>query len=147
MGFLNVRQLHELFIIYSLFFIHTLNVLFFRPAGWDNEKKVAILYENMHSMRPDQYFTDVIAKPIVRKSTNNRDIEITAEDEQQFLLRQQQYLQQGNPTGAGAGASPAGALAGSPNLPQSIQKDPNRKSVGSPGVQSSPRKVYILDSL
>ena len=71
---------------------------FFRPAGWDNEKKVAILYENMHSMRPDQYFTDVIAKPIVRKSTNNRDIEITAEDEQQFLLRQQQYLQQGNPT-------------------------------------------------
>ena len=37
---------------------------FFRPAGWDNEKKVAILYENMHSMRPDQYFTDVIAKPI-----------------------------------------------------------------------------------
>ena len=108
---------------------------------------MAILYENMHSMRPDQYFTDVIAKPIVRKSTNNRDIEITAEDEQQFLLRQQQYLQQGNPTGAGAGASPAGALAGSPNLPQSIQKDPNRKSVGSPGVQSSPRKVYILDSL
>ena len=40
------------------------------------------------------------------------------------------------------GASPA-ALAGSPNLPQSIQKDPNRKSVGSPGVQSSPRKVYL----
>jgi len=110
----------------------------FIPAGWDNEKKVAILYENMHSMRPDQYFTDVIAKPIVRKSTSNRDIEITAEDEQQFLLRQQQYLQQGNPTSGGA--SPA-ALAGSPNLPQSIQKDPNRKSVGSPGVQSSPRKA------
>merc|ERR1712012_240336 len=75
----------------------------FIPAGWDNEKKVAILYENMHSMRPDQYYTDVIAKPIVRKSTNNRDVEVTAEDEQQFLLRQQQYLQQGNPTGAGAG--------------------------------------------
>ena len=41
----------------------------------------------MHSIRPDQYYTDVIAKPIVRKSTNNRDVEITAEDEQQFLLR------------------------------------------------------------
>ena len=47
----------------------------------------------MHSIRPDQYYTDVIAKPIVRKSTNNRDIEVTAEDEQGFLLRQQQYLQ------------------------------------------------------
>ena len=61
--------------------------IFYSPAGWDNEKKIAILYENMHSMRPDQYYTDVIAKPIVRKSTNNRDVEVTAEDEQQFLLR------------------------------------------------------------
>ena len=65
----------------------------FIPAGWDNEKKVAILHENMHGIRPNQYYTDVIAKPIVRKSTNNRDIEVTAEDEQGFLLRQQQYLQ------------------------------------------------------
>ena len=111
---------------------------FFRPAGWDNEKRVAILYENMHSMKPDQYFTDVIAKPMVRKSTNDKDIEIMAEDEQQFLLRQQQYLQQGNPMAAGT--LPA-TLAGSPNFPQSIQKYPNRKSVGSPGVQSSPRKA------
>jgi len=69
----------------------------FIPAGWDNEKKVAILYENMHSIRPDQYYTDVIAKPIVRKSTNTRDIEVTAEDEQGFLLRQQQYLQGHHP--------------------------------------------------
>ena len=37
----------------------------FSPAGWDNEKKIAILYENMHSVKPDQYFTDVIARPIV----------------------------------------------------------------------------------
>ena len=91
----------------------------------------------MHSMRPDQYYTDVIAKPIVRKSTNNRDIEVTAEDEQQFLLRQQQYLQQGNPPNVGP------SLSGSP-LPQSIQKTPDRKSVGSPGVQGSPRKVCFL---
>ena len=74
--------------------VSTYNIFYlFSPAGWDNEKKVAILYENMHSIRPDQYYTDVIAKPIVRKSTNNRDIEVTAEDEQGFLLRQQQYLQ------------------------------------------------------
>jgi dynein light intermediate chain 1 len=41
--------------------------MFFSPAGWDNEKKIAILYENMHSVNPDQYYTDVIARPIVRK--------------------------------------------------------------------------------
>ena len=106
----------------------------FIPAGWDNEKKVAILYENMHSIRPDQYYTDVIAKPIVRKSTNNRDIEVTAEDEQQFLLRQQQYLQQGAP-------APGPTMGPGASLPPSIQKTPDRKSVGSPGVQGSPRKV------
>merc|ERR1719291_316539 len=108
----------------------------FIPAGWDNEKKVAILYENMHSIRPDQYYTDVIAKPIVRKSTNNRDIEVTAEDEQGFLLRQQQYLQQGAP-------APGPTIASAP-LPPSIQKTPDRKSVGSPGVQGSPRKTTEL---
>ena len=35
------------------------------PAGWDNEKKVAILYENMHSVNPDHYYTDVIARPMI----------------------------------------------------------------------------------
>lgn len=108
----------------------------FIPAGWDNEKKIGILYENMHSIRPDQYYTDVIAKPIVRKSTNNRDIEHTAEDEQTFLQRQQNYLQQGAP--------PAGTAIPGSSLPPSIQKTPDRKSVGSPGVQGSPRKTSEL---
>jgi hypothetical protein len=87
----------------------------------------------MHTMRPDQYYTDVIAKPIVRKSTNNRDVEITAEDEQQFLLRQQQYLQQGVQP---QGPAPAGA-----SLPPSIPKTPDRKNYGPPSGQNSPRKV------
>ena len=30
-------------------------------------KKIAILYENMHSVKPDQYYTDVIARPVIRK--------------------------------------------------------------------------------
>ena len=29
-------------------------LIFFSPAGWDNEKKIAILHENMHSIKPDQ---------------------------------------------------------------------------------------------
>jgi hypothetical protein len=39
----------------------------FRPAGWDNEKKIAILYDGMTSMRPDDAYNDVIMKPVVRK--------------------------------------------------------------------------------
>eukprot|EP00096_Caligus_rogercresseyi_P005596 TRINITY_DN2151_c0_g1_i6.p1 TRINITY_DN2151_c0_g1~~TRINITY_DN2151_c0_g1_i6.p1 ORF type:complete len:489 (-),score=103.30 TRINITY_DN2151_c0_g1_i6:861-2327(-) len=100
----------------------------FIPAGWDNEKKIAILYENMHSLNPEQYYTDVIARPVVvRKTGSNRDVEITAEDEQSFLTRQQQYLQQG-------GALPASGIP-------SVQKTPDRKNVGSPGVQGSPKKM------
>jgi len=53
------------------------------------------------------------------------------------LLRQQQYLQQGAP--------PTGPTVAGASLPPSIQKTPDRKSVGSPGVQGSPRKT--TDSL
>merc|ERR1719322_1761932 len=101
----------------------------FIPAGWDNEKKVAILYENMHSVNPDHYYTDVIARPMIRKvGASARDLEVVAEDEQQFLLRQQQYLQQG------AAPPPVSGMT-------SVQKTPDRKNVGSPGVQGSPKKV------
>ena len=40
-----------------------------RPAGWDNEKKISILYENMRNMKPEDAFEDVIAKPVMRKVT------------------------------------------------------------------------------
>jgi hypothetical protein len=46
-----------------------------------------------------------------------------------FLL----FFQQGAP-------APGPTIASAP-LPPSIQKTPDRKSVGSPGVQGSPRKV------
>jgi len=38
-----------------------------RPAGWDNEKKIAILYDGMNSMKPDDAYNDVITRPVVRK--------------------------------------------------------------------------------
>ena len=66
----------------------------------------------------------------LQPGASNRDLEVVAEDEQQFLLRQQQYLQQGAPPpSAGGGGIP------------SVQKTPDRKNVGSPGVQGSPKKV------
>ena len=46
---------------------YVMSHFFCSPAGWDNEKKVAILYENMHSVNPDHYYTDVIARPMIRK--------------------------------------------------------------------------------
>ena len=35
--------------------------------GWDNEKKMSILHENLQSMKPEDPFEDIIAKPVTRK--------------------------------------------------------------------------------
>ncbi|CAG2167740.1 unnamed protein product [Oppiella nova] len=35
----------------------------FIPTGWDNEKKIAILYENIQSVSPDDDYNDVIVGP------------------------------------------------------------------------------------
>lgn len=40
---------------------------FHRPAGWDNEKKIAILHENFTRVKPGYAYEDFIAKPRVRK--------------------------------------------------------------------------------
>jgi hypothetical protein len=37
------------------------------PSGWDNMKKISILYENLQSMKPDDYYRDVIVQPVLRK--------------------------------------------------------------------------------
>ena len=39
----------------------------FRPAGWDNDKKISILYENMQSIDPEEYYTAVISRPAIKK--------------------------------------------------------------------------------
>ncbi|XP_063239700.1 cytoplasmic dynein 1 light intermediate chain 2 [Bacillus rossius redtenbacheri] len=105
------------------------------PAGWDNMKKISILYENMQSMKPDDYFSDVIVQPVTRKPVA-RETEVQAEDEQAFLGRQLQLLQQGPPSGARQD-SPMRSPAG-------VQKTPDRRATGSPGVQGqlgSPKKI------
>ena len=71
----------------------------------------------MRSVRPDQYYTDVIARPMSvlgRRSgaqgsggqagsagSQVREVEVVAEEEQSFLSRQQQYLAQGLPPSQG----------------------------------------------
>ncbi|KAJ8917244.1 hypothetical protein NQ315_002261 [Exocentrus adspersus] len=93
----------------------------FIPAGWDNVKKISILYENMHSCKPDDYYRDVIVQPVTRK-TVNRETEVLAEDEQAFLTRQQQISFGGGP--------PAMARLGD---------TPTRPPLT--GIQGSPRKL------
>ena len=89
----------------------------FRPSGWDNEKKIAILYENIQSVSPDDDYNDVIVGPVSSKVSLNsvllllyfnyyfiekplqKEVEITSEDDQVFLLKMQSQLNQQTPPG------------------------------------------------
>ncbi|XP_041641622.1 cytoplasmic dynein 1 light intermediate chain 2 isoform X2 [Cheilinus undulatus] len=85
----------------------------FIPSGWDNEKKIGILHENFTTVRPEDPFEDFITKPPVRKLVHDK--EISAEDEQVFLMKQQSLLakQPATPT-RGATESPGRTASGSP---------------------------------
>ncbi|XP_056268816.1 cytoplasmic dynein 1 light intermediate chain 2 isoform X2 [Pseudoliparis swirei] len=85
----------------------------FIPSGWDNEKKIGILHENLSTVRPEDPFEDFITKPPVRKLVHEK--EINAEDEQVFLMKQQSLLskQPATPTRV-ATESPGRTASGSP---------------------------------
>lgn len=62
------------------------------PAGWDNLKKISILHENLQSMKPEDYYRNVIVQPPTNRKCVTREVEIQAEDEQVFLTKQQAAL-------------------------------------------------------
>ncbi|XP_006863650.1 PREDICTED: cytoplasmic dynein 1 light intermediate chain 2 isoform X2 [Chrysochloris asiatica] len=84
----------------------------FIPAGWDNEKKIAILHENFSTVKPEDAFEDFIVKPPVRKLVHDK--ELAAEDEQVFLMKQQSLLAKQPATPTRASESPARGPSGSP---------------------------------
>uniref|UniRef100_A0A8C4S6K0 Dynein light intermediate chain n=1 Tax=Erpetoichthys calabaricus TaxID=27687 RepID=A0A8C4S6K0_ERPCA len=98
----------------------------FIPSGWDNEKKIAILHENFTTVKPDDAFEDVIIKPPIRKLVHDK--EVAAEDEQVFLMKQQEpppRAPTGSPRPTGR-SGPANVASVSPMT--TVKKpDPNMK--------------------
>lgn len=43
---------------------------FCSPSGWDNMKKISILYENLVSMKPDDYYRNIISPPASARKVN-----------------------------------------------------------------------------
>uniref|UniRef100_A0A8C9SM27 Dynein light intermediate chain n=1 Tax=Scleropages formosus TaxID=113540 RepID=A0A8C9SM27_SCLFO len=73
----------------------------FIPAGWENEKKIAILHENFQTIKVEDNFEDVIVKPPVRKFVHEK--EILAEDDQVFLTKLQVTVWSGGMWGVALG--------------------------------------------
>ncbi|XP_041963273.1 cytoplasmic dynein 1 light intermediate chain 1-like isoform X2 [Alosa sapidissima] len=71
----------------------------FIPSGWDNEKKIAILYENFQSLKMNDNFEDVIVNPPLGKFVHEK--ELGAEDDQVFLVKLQSLLAKNPPAAAG----------------------------------------------
>lgn len=108
----------------------------FIPCGWDNEKKIAILYENIQSVSPDDPYADVIQKPQRMPVGMRGEDELMAEDDQIFLTKMQSQLNQSIPSNAspqnpGFRPSPA------------VQKsNADRRSLA--GVVQSPTPTQVL---
>lgn len=85
----------------------------------------------MHSCKPDDYYTDIIAQPPSRKTVSSREVEVQTEDEQAFLARQQQMLQQGQtaqPRSTSPLRTPQSGGKSLPRTPASAgQGSPNKK--------------------
>ncbi|KAK7573861.1 hypothetical protein V9T40_011052 [Parthenolecanium corni] len=109
----------------------------FIPSGWDNIKKISILYENLVSMKQDDYYRNIISPPVTARKNVVREVEITAEDEQTFLQRQYELLQGANNTG---GLPKLDISRSSPG----VQKTGDRRLSNSPSIQtqlSSAKKI------
>ncbi|KAJ8400450.1 hypothetical protein AAFF_G00395740 [Aldrovandia affinis] len=98
----------------------------FIPSGWDNEKKIAILHENLLTVKAEDPFEDFIAKPPVRKLVHDK--EVNAEDEQVFLMKQQSLLSKQPATPTRSTESPGRTASGSPR-PTGRTGSPNVASV------------------
>lgn len=86
----------------------------------------------MHASKPDDFYGDIIAQPPSRKTVSNREVEVVTEDEQAFLARQQQMLQQGQQGGQQARSvspmrTPQPGGKSSPRTPGANQGSPNKK--------------------
>jgi len=106
----------------------------FIPAGWDSPGKIAILLENLFKFRPEQNFKDVIKSPFIgKKPLHQKNIEVVAENEQDFLARIAPFLVQESHQDSPLSSRLLHAS-------ESVLKTPERKIVGSPGVHSTLRK-------
>lgn len=86
----------------------------------------------MHACKAEDFYSDIIAQPPSRKTVSNREVEVVTEDEQVFLARQQQLLQQGQQGGQQARSvspmrTPQSAGKTSPRTPGTGQGSPNKK--------------------
>ncbi|GAU97915.1 hypothetical protein RvY_09135 [Ramazzottius varieornatus] len=111
----------------------------FIPIGWDNEKKISILNDNLGDIKASQPYDAVVTAPPPLLKQNNAGPTLHAEDDQDFVKRIQQMLQQPIPSrlDSPAGAVKTGSSVRSSPAQGSPKKDGPRGSLGTGGTSES----------
>ncbi|XP_028836287.1 cytoplasmic dynein 1 light intermediate chain 1-like isoform X1 [Denticeps clupeoides] len=109
----------------------------FIPSGWDNEKKIAILYENFQTLRIDDNFEDIIVTPPTRKFIHEKDM--GAEDDQVFLAKLQTLLAKQPP--AAAGRPVDSANRGPSGSPRAANRSASANVASVMPMQSGTKKI------
>lgn len=126
----------------------------FIPSGWDSDKKIAILYENITTVSPDDPFNEVIIKPgSIKTGIGFKEEEVSAEDDQSFLTKMQSQLNQNVPNSS-IGGTPGGTTQSPSFRPSSNVQPKDRRSVagsvGTPpdavGAKGSPGGEGVLQN-
>lgn len=102
----------------------------FVPGGWDNEKKIAMLHAGLKSITAEDTYEDQIVGPQTHK--DGASVEHVAEDEQDFL-RKQQVLLSANPKESAAAPKSSSTA---PLTAQPSTRSNNGPASPAPGRQS-----------
>ena len=109
----------------------------FIPSGWDSEKKISILYDNIQSVSPDHPFAEVIVKPSAHNASV-KDTHVSADDDQTFLTKMQAQLNQSIPCSANSAQTPNFRPS-----PSTVKNASERRGLGS---SPTPSQVSPLEA-
>ncbi|XP_076812295.1 cytoplasmic dynein 1 light intermediate chain 2-like [Clavelina lepadiformis] len=108
----------------------------FVPIGWDSEKKISIVSDNLTNFNVSDPFNTVISRPPQSRMLSHDSMkEITVEDEQTFLAKAQVVLNK-----APASTKPAAGDAAAMRSKIRVAQDPGRIGFNAlPGSGTSPK--------
>lgn len=92
------------------------------PAGWDDYVKIQALYSGLKHIKPDDRFSEHIIPPLTRKAAAAQEVRV--EDEQEFLMRQQDVLAQNKDGGAAGPSRPNAVGTGITPAPSATGRSP-----------------------
>lgn len=109
----------------------------FIPSGWDNGKKLSLLYEGLNTIKHNDRFNDIIRAPLVRNV--QKDAEVIADEDQLYLMKLQTQLTKPPTESSAQRASPGRTTPTASLMPNKVSPSrSNQTSINSPIQNKKP---------